>query len=250
MTAEADPAPHPPALAFRIGIRNQVLFVLVIAATVAASTSGFVAVAPNRLVSGRPIALWQAAGGGCDRRDRASSARCCWRFRCCRRKRCCRPAPRCWRRGCCCSLWRRSAIPRASSPPAPARPRGSPPGPRSGSSPSCAALAVVDALQRLRAGPALLVAAVVAIAGGVAALAVRRRLRHAVDRPRICRPVRRSSPPPSPATSPSSPDRSGRRSLSAFRSGSPRRADRACKGRSSQSSTCCRRCRRSRSSAS
>ena len=64
MTAEAGPAPHPAALAFRNGIRNQVLFVLVIAAAAAASISGFIAVAPNRLVSGRPIALWQAAGGG------------------------------------------------------------------------------------------------------------------------------------------------------------------------------------------
>jgi osmoprotectant transport system permease protein len=36
---------------------------------------------------------------------------------------------------------------------------------------SCAALAIIDALQRLRAGPALLVAAVVALAGGAAALA-------------------------------------------------------------------------------
>ena len=36
----------------------------------------------------------------------------------------------------------------------------------------CAALAVVDALQRLRAGPAAMAAAVVAIGAGVAALAV------------------------------------------------------------------------------
>ena len=42
-------------------IRNQVLFTLVIAAALAAFTSGFVAYAPNRLVSGKPIALWAAA---------------------------------------------------------------------------------------------------------------------------------------------------------------------------------------------
>ena len=42
-------------------IRNQVLFTLVIAAAVAAAASGFVAYAPNRLVSGRPISLWEAA---------------------------------------------------------------------------------------------------------------------------------------------------------------------------------------------
>ena len=43
-------------------IRNQVLFTLVIAAAIAVALSGFVAYAPNRLVSGRPIALWEAAG--------------------------------------------------------------------------------------------------------------------------------------------------------------------------------------------
>ena len=65
------------------------------------------------------------------------------------------------------------------------------------------------------------------------------------------RPATRCSPPPSPATSRLSPDRS-RQTLpsSAFRSGLPRRGNRACKGRSSRSSTCCRRCRRSRCSAS
>ena len=42
-------------------IRNQVLFTLVIAAALAVATSGFVAYAPNRLVSGKPIALWAAA---------------------------------------------------------------------------------------------------------------------------------------------------------------------------------------------
>ena len=43
-------------------IRNQVLFTLVIASVVAAALSGFVAYAPNRLVSGRPVTLWAAAG--------------------------------------------------------------------------------------------------------------------------------------------------------------------------------------------
>jgi osmoprotectant transport system permease protein len=46
-----------------IGIRNQVLFTLVIVAAVAVAASGFVGYAPNRLVSGRPVALWAAAGG-------------------------------------------------------------------------------------------------------------------------------------------------------------------------------------------
>jgi osmoprotectant transport system permease protein len=46
-----------------IGIRNQVLFTLVIVAAVAVAASGFIGYAPNRLVSGRPVALWAAAGG-------------------------------------------------------------------------------------------------------------------------------------------------------------------------------------------
>jgi osmoprotectant transport system permease protein len=41
-----------------------VLLVLVIVAAAAAVTTGFLVVAPNRLISGRSIALWSAAGGG------------------------------------------------------------------------------------------------------------------------------------------------------------------------------------------
>ncbi|HEX3525321.1 MAG TPA: ABC transporter permease subunit, partial [Stellaceae bacterium] len=52
-----------PALLLSIGIRNQVLFVLVIVAVAAVALSGFVGEAPNRLVSGRPVPLWAAAGG-------------------------------------------------------------------------------------------------------------------------------------------------------------------------------------------
>ena len=42
-------------------IRNQVLFTLVIASIAAVALAGFVSYAPNRLVSGRPISLWHAA---------------------------------------------------------------------------------------------------------------------------------------------------------------------------------------------
>jgi osmoprotectant transport system permease protein len=42
-------------------VRNQVLFALVIVASAAVATSGFVGYAPNRLVAGRPVGLWQAA---------------------------------------------------------------------------------------------------------------------------------------------------------------------------------------------
>ena len=44
-------------------VRNQVLFALVIAAAAAVAVSGFVGYAPNRLVSGKPIALWEAVSG-------------------------------------------------------------------------------------------------------------------------------------------------------------------------------------------
>jgi osmoprotectant transport system permease protein len=44
-------------------IRNQVLFILVIASAAAVAVSGFVGYAPNRLVSGKPIALWEAVSG-------------------------------------------------------------------------------------------------------------------------------------------------------------------------------------------
>ena len=44
-----------------IGLHNHVIPVLVAAAGLAAATFGFVAAAPNRLVSGQPVALWLAA---------------------------------------------------------------------------------------------------------------------------------------------------------------------------------------------
>ncbi len=44
-----------------IRLRNHVLPVLIVAAAAAVASLGFVTVAPNRLVSGRPIMLWAAA---------------------------------------------------------------------------------------------------------------------------------------------------------------------------------------------
>jgi osmoprotectant transport system permease protein len=44
-----------------IRLYNHVLSVLVVVAAVAVATLGFVTVAPNRLMSGRPLALWLAA---------------------------------------------------------------------------------------------------------------------------------------------------------------------------------------------
>ncbi len=62
MTVQRDLAGRRPALRVSSGIRNQVLFVLVIVAVAAVALSGFVGEAPNRLVSGKPVALWVAAG--------------------------------------------------------------------------------------------------------------------------------------------------------------------------------------------
>ncbi len=47
----------------RIGIHNQVLLALTAAGTVAAAAAGFVSYAPNRLLSGQSIKLWEAASG-------------------------------------------------------------------------------------------------------------------------------------------------------------------------------------------
>ncbi|MGA8552675.1 MAG: hypothetical protein WB678_20825, partial [Stellaceae bacterium] len=62
MTSLVDPATRRPALGLPTGVRNPVLLVLVIVAAAATVTAGFVALAPNRLVSGRPIGLLSAAG--------------------------------------------------------------------------------------------------------------------------------------------------------------------------------------------
>jgi osmoprotectant transport system permease protein len=62
VTIPLDPAAWRPALSFPIGIRNQVLFALVTIGVLAVALSGFIGYAPNRLVSGNPIPLWRAAG--------------------------------------------------------------------------------------------------------------------------------------------------------------------------------------------
>ncbi len=51
-----------PGLA-RLRAANQVLLSLAAGAVAAVALGGFVAVAPNRLVSGNPVALWRAGGG-------------------------------------------------------------------------------------------------------------------------------------------------------------------------------------------
>ena len=47
----------------RIDIHNRVLLTLAAGGTVAVAAAGFVSYAPNRLLSGRPIMLWEAASG-------------------------------------------------------------------------------------------------------------------------------------------------------------------------------------------
>ncbi len=62
MTSQAEVAAQPPPLTPRFDIYNPVLFVLVITAALAGVGLGFVAVAPNRLISGRAVGLWTAVG--------------------------------------------------------------------------------------------------------------------------------------------------------------------------------------------
>ena len=61
MTAELNPVARRFAPPFRIAVRNQVRFVLLAIGATAVALSGFVGVAPNRLVSGSPLPLWAAA---------------------------------------------------------------------------------------------------------------------------------------------------------------------------------------------
>jgi osmoprotectant transport system permease protein len=63
VTSPSEPAPVA-AYGARLAICNPMLFVSALAATAAALGCGFIEVAPNRLVSGTPIMLWNAAGGG------------------------------------------------------------------------------------------------------------------------------------------------------------------------------------------
>jgi osmoprotectant transport system permease protein len=171
VTSPAGPATQRPSLPFPVVVRNQVLLVLAIIAAVAALTSGFVVLAPNRLISGRPIALWSAVGGG-------------------------------WTIGF--AVLGALLLAASLSPPARSLHGGvaliagllllltlaaaghaagmlaAGAGPAARISlggafwliAGCAGLAIVDALQRLGAGPARRVLAVVAIGGGIAVLAL------------------------------------------------------------------------------
>jgi osmoprotectant transport system permease protein len=64
VTAPADPTMPAAAVIPRFRVHDQVLLVLLLVAAAAVLSSGFVTLAPNRLVSGMPAALWTAAGPG------------------------------------------------------------------------------------------------------------------------------------------------------------------------------------------
>ena len=171
MTASAEPATRPPAVARSIGVHDQVLFALVLAAAVAALSAGFVAVAPNRLVSGTPIMLWAATGGTfafgiivlgglllavslAPPRPAVSAAAAVLAAILLLLTLAALGA-----------AGRRLAADTAPS----ARVSA---GPAFWVIASCAALAIIDGLQRLRAKPPLIAAAVAALSGGIALLAL------------------------------------------------------------------------------
>lgn len=171
MTAQADPAAGHADRSLPIGVGNPVLMALVFVAAVAAAATGFVVLSPNRLVSGRPIALLAATGAA--------------------------PAAAI-------ALIGALLLAASLSPPKKplhgavavlaslllvvvlamlgqgARNIAAGAGPAARVSPgaafwivtACAALAVIDALQRFGAGPLLRLAALIAIGGGIVVLAM------------------------------------------------------------------------------
>ena len=171
MTALADPATRRPALGPPTGVGNPVLLVLVIVAAVAAAASGFVALAPNRLVSGRPIGLLSAAGAGSTIGIAALGALLA--------AAALLPPQKLLQAGAVllAALLLLSTLAAAGEA---ARAIAASAGPAARVSlgaafwtlAACAALAVVDQLQRLRAGPALQLLTAAAIGGGFALLAL------------------------------------------------------------------------------
>jgi osmoprotectant transport system permease protein len=147
-----------------------VLFVLVIIAAAAVGLSGFVGVAPNRLVSGRPVPLWVAAGvlptTGIAALNAALSAACLIR----------QSRPLHYVVGLCAAallLLTLAAVGHAASLLALiAKPASRISlGPAFWVLVTCAALAVTDALQRLEAGVIAQLVAVAGVASGIVLLA-------------------------------------------------------------------------------
>ena len=247
VTSPADPATRRPALGLPIGVRNPVLLVLVIVAAAAAVAAGFVALAPNRLVSGRPIGLLSAAGAAPSIGIAALGALLLAAALLPPRK------PVQAAAALLAALLLLSTLAAAGDA---ASTIAAAVGPAARVSlgaafwtiAACASLAIVDQLQRLRAGPALRLLGRPRHRRGVRGAGADRDVRPAVDRPRIrdpAPPLRRGAGPAYRAGRGVARDRHWR---SAFRSGSPRFGCRDCKARSSPCSIRCRRCRRSRCS--
>jgi osmoprotectant transport system permease protein len=162
---------RPLATLWGIGVHDQVLFALVLAAAAATLFSGFVAVAPNRLVSGVPSPLWISAGAAfttaiivtaslllaVSMSPQHPAALAAAAF-----------LAGAW------LLLTAAALGDAAR----SLSVGAPPAARVSAGPAfwvvagCAALAVVNALQRLRAGLVLMAAAVAALCGSIILFAI------------------------------------------------------------------------------
>jgi osmoprotectant transport system permease protein len=151
-------------------IRNPVLLTLVAGGAVAVAAAGFVGLAPNRLVSGAPVALWTAGGVSWSIAIAAAGVvLLAASFM--------PPRPSLHRAagliGAALLLAALAAVGAAAKQLAGHAPPASrvSPGAAFWALAGCAALAVVDALQRLRAGPMARLLAAAAIVAGIAALA-------------------------------------------------------------------------------
>jgi osmoprotectant transport system permease protein len=166
---------HSPARPFethcRIGGCDQVLLALVLAAAAATLCSGFVAISPNRLTSGAPISLWTAVGGAYTAAIVASAALLLVVSM--------SPQHPALVVGAAllAGIWLLLTI-AALGYSARSLSAGAAPVARVSAGPAfwvvagCAALAVVNALQRFRAGIVLMAATVAAICGGIILLAI------------------------------------------------------------------------------
>jgi osmoprotectant transport system permease protein len=171
VTVQFEPIAGRVVLPSQIGIHNQVLFVLVVIAGLAVALSGFVDFAPNRLVSGTPMALWVSAGT--DKTTAIAILGAVLLGACI-----VRPSRLLHYAAAIAAALLLLVVLAAAGQAANALVPGAKPAARISLGPAfwllvgCAALAVSDALQRLRAGNAVRVAAVTAISAGIALLAV------------------------------------------------------------------------------
>jgi osmoprotectant transport system permease protein len=155
----------------RLRVHNPVLATLVLAGLAATLLGGFVALAPNRLVSGRSLALWVAAPGITTAAITTSGAALLFAALAPPRR-----ALHAATAGAAATLFfvvlfALGAAARGLSAAAPPAARAAP-GAAFWILAACGVLALADAVQRLGAGPALRLAVFVAVAGGTATLAL------------------------------------------------------------------------------